>query len=115
MAVPHRRIGHEKPVLRRHPIRDCLRPLFVQYSLGSALAHGSADRRRFRLFELRRPFFACDDFGMTVHNDVGDVGKNPCPPVAPSLELEQFGSAVDEARRVFFRQEDRVLEERFDE
>ena len=52
---------------------------------------------------------------MTVHNDVGDIGKDSRSPIAPRLELKQFGSAVDKARRVLFRQKDWVLEERFDE
>ncbi|MPL71091.1 hypothetical protein SDC9_16859 [bioreactor metagenome] len=114
VAVTHRGVGQQQPLLRLHPVGHRLRPFGLEQLPGAgtdrALDLGQA--RRACLGRRLRP---ARGLGMAVHRDVGDVGQDLGAAVAPLLELEELGRGVDELRRVAHAQESRVLEQVDDE
>ena len=114
VTVTHGGVGDQHLLLRRHPVSNRLRALFLKQiagAIGHRIGRGFGRARRFQIGVRFRTAFG---FRMPVHRDVGDVSQNLGATVLARFEIKQLGRLVDELGVVLVRQECRVLQQVLD-
>ncbi len=114
VAVAHRGVGDQEPLLRQHPGGDGLRALALQ-QLPRARRRLGLGCGRHQGAGLGRRQGAAGGLGMAVDGDVGDIDQELRRPVAALAEREQVRRGVDELGRVAVVEEGRVFQQVDDE
>ena len=122
VPVAHGCVGHQKLLLRQHPVGNRLRTLFLQqvaHPVRRSILSQFRCTRHFQrtflaAFMPHRGQWLALRLGMPVDGDIGDIGEDLRRPVAPFPELEEFGRRVDELRRIGIVEKGRMLEQVLD-